>query len=81
MEKLTGFRSDGVLGRWLKEAEGINQKYMYITYRHRQQCGDSQRESRMGARWRWTKGRKNGDRKRLTFLGMVGTQCSVRMMF
>ena len=37
-------------GGWIKDDEGIRQKNIYICvyeYRHGQQCGDSQRESRV----------------------------------
>ena len=49
-------------------------KHTFVTRRHRQQCGGSQRESGVEE----GKGGGDGDGKRL--LGAVGAECSVQMM-
>ena len=38
----------GVWGDWIKEGEEISQRAYGINYRHRQQCGDGQREMGLG---------------------------------
>ena len=34
---------------WRKEVKGLAKEHIYITHRHRQQCGGSQRERGVGA--------------------------------
>ena len=43
MEQTDNCQKAGGLGGWMKEGEGIKQKYIYITCRQKQQCNDSQR--------------------------------------
>ena len=38
-------------GEWM----GVAKEQAHITHRHRQQCGDSQREGGVGDGWRWAK--------------------------
>ena len=42
--RLTALRGEGERRDWMKEGEGISQKHTCMTHRHRQQCGDGQRE-------------------------------------
>ena len=47
---------------WIKEREGTSQRtYIHITHRHRQQCGDGQREGGHKVGEEVAKRGKNGD--------------------
>ena len=52
MEQTDSCQRGGVLVDQMKESEGIMQMK---THKHRQQCGNTQRERAVGARWRWAK--------------------------
>ena len=66
----------------MQEGEGINQKQIYITHRHRQQCGDSSGgvEKEGGGRWRWAGGEMGMEGKFARGGGGEG-RGSVQMMF
>ena len=46
MEQTDSCQREG--GGWVKEGEGISQRHACITHRHRQLCGDGQREGGYG---------------------------------
>ena len=55
--RLTAVKGEGIWGTGQKNVKELAPKYIYITHRHRQECGDSQREKGL-SRWRWAKGRE-----------------------
>lgn len=48
MEQTHSCQRGGGLRDWRKEGEEINQRNIYMTHRHRQQCSEGQREGGAG---------------------------------